>query len=61
MGQEERSGIIEDLENDENFIILTIAEGQKINWQLPIEVINHIRMNYKYIGKIDVFSIYEKG
>lgn len=61
MGQEERSGIIEDLENDEDFIILTIAEGQKANWQLPKEVINYVRDNYEYIGNIDVFSAYVKG
>lgn len=61
MGQEEKCGIIEDLENDENFVILIIGDGQKINWQLPRTVINYVRENYEYIGNIDVFSIYEKG
>ena len=42
-------------------MILIIGEGQKINWQLPREVINYIRENYEYIGYIDVFSVYEKG
>lgn len=61
MGQEERNGIIEDLENDKNFMILIIGEGQKPNWQLPKEVINYVKENYEYIGYIDVFSVYEKG
>lgn len=53
-------GIIEDLENEQDIIILVIGEGHRKNWQLPTNVVNYVRSNFELIGSIDIFNVYTK-
>ena len=58
MEQRERSGIIEDLESKENVILLVLQDGYSKNWQLPTNVINHVKENFEHIDSVEIFDVY---
>ena len=53
-------GIIENLKNEEDYIVLIKNEQYSRNWQNPEEVRKYIIQNMNKIGEIDAFDIYEK-
>ena len=53
-------GIIEDLENEDNYLVLIKSEEYSRNWQNPEKVRKYIIKNMNKTGEIDVFDIYEK-
>ena len=59
-GSKGTKGIIEDLSQKENLIILLKKEKYKKNWQYPEEVAEYIRKNFNRIGEINIYDIYEK-
>ena len=59
-GSRGEPGIIEDLKNEENIIVLVINDNQRKNWQLPTKVVEYVKDEFTKIGSIDVFDIYEK-
>ena len=59
-GSRGEPGIIEDLKNEENIIVLVINDNQRKNWQLPTKVVEYVKDEFTKIGSIDVFDIYKK-
>ncbi len=55
-----RYGIIEDLENDEDILVLLVGDEYKKNWQLPTKVVEYVKDEFDLIGSIDVFDVYKK-
>lgn len=53
-------GIIEDLGNEDHYIVLIKSEQYSRNWQNPEKVRKYIIKNMNKTGEIDVFDIYEK-
>lgn len=59
-GRDGEDGIIKDLQNEENYIVLIKKEEYGINWQNPDKVRAFVIENMDKVGEIDVFDIYEK-
>ena len=60
LGGDGEEGIIENLQEEENYTILIKNEQYSRNWQNPEKVRKYIVENMNKIGEIDVFDIYEK-
>ena len=60
-GSKGTKGIIEDLSQKENLIILLKKEKYKKNWQYPEEVAEYIRKNFNRIGEINIYNPSEEG
>lgn len=60
LGGDGEEGIIDDLQQKENYIILIKNEKYSRNWQNPEKVRNYIINNMNKTGEIDAFDIYEK-
>ena len=55
-----RYGIIEDLENDEDILVLLVGDEYKKNWQVPTKDVQYVKDEFDLIGSIDVFVVYKK-
>lgn len=60
LGGDGEEGIIEDLQEEENYIVLIKNEQYSRNWQNPEKVRKYIIENMNKMGEIDAFDIYEK-
>lgn len=60
LGGDGEEGIIEDLQEEENYIVLIKNEQYSRNWQNPEKVRKYIIENMNKIGEIDAFDVYEK-
>ena len=60
LGADGEEGIIEDLQEEENYIVLIKNEQYSRNWQNPEKVRKYIIENMNKMGEIDAFDIYEK-
>lgn len=60
LGADGEEGIIEDLQEKENYIVLIKNEQYSRNWQNPEKVRKYIIENMNKMGEIDAFDIYEK-
>ena len=60
LGRDGEEGIIEDLQEEENYIVLIKNEQYSRNWQNPEKVRKYIIENMNKMGEIDAFDIYEK-
>ena len=60
LGAKGEEGIIENLKEEQNYIVLIKNEQYNRNWQNPEKVRKYIVQNMNNIGEIDVFDIYEK-
>lgn len=60
LGADGEEGIIEDLREKENYIVLIKNEQYSRNWQNPEKVRKYIIENMNKMGEIDAFDIYEK-
>ena len=60
LGADGEEGIIEDLQEKENYIVLIKNEQYSSNWQNPEKVRKYIIENMNKMGEIDAFDIYEK-
>lgn len=59
-GAKGSNGLIEDLKTKEDAVILILNDRYSMNWQTPEDVIKYIKNNYRKIGEIETFDIYEK-
>lgn len=59
LGKDGENGIIQDLQNKENCIILIRNDEYERNWQNPEKVREYVIENMNKIGQISVFDIYE--
>lgn len=59
-GRDGEDGIIKDLQNEENYIVLIKKEQYSRNWQNPDKVREFVIKNIDKVGEIEVFDIYEK-
>ncbi len=53
-----RSGLIEDLTNTDNLLVLITKENYVDNWQSPKSVVKYVRENFKYIEDVGNFDVY---
>ena len=60
LGGDGEEGIIEDLQEEENYIVLIKNEQYSRNWQNPEKVRKYIIENMNKMGEIDAFDVYEK-
>lgn len=60
LGGDGEDGIIKDLQDEENYIVLIKNELYSRNWQNPEKVRKYIIENMNKVGEIEVFDIYEK-
>ena len=60
LGAEGEEGIIEDLKKKKDFKILILQDKYNRNWQTPQKVIEFVKINFKKVGKVGAFDIYEK-
>ena len=60
LGSKGEEGQIENLNQEENIRVLILKEKYRLNWQAPKQVIKYIRNNWKKVGEIYIFDIYEK-
>ncbi len=59
-GAKGENGLIEELSQKENLIVLILNDNQTKNWQLPTKVIQYVKEEFTYIGSIvDIFDVYE--
>lgn len=58
--KKEQTGIIKDIKTRQNSVYLIKKEMFAKNWQHPDSVTDYIIQNYKKIGEIDIYDIYEK-
>ncbi len=59
-GKRGEDGIIEDLKNTENLLVLIRKEGLPKNWQHPYKVTDYAIENFDRIDEIAIFDVYEK-
>lgn len=60
LGSKGEEGQIENLNQEENIRVLILKEKYRLNWQAPKQVIKYIKNNWKKVGEIYIFDIYEK-
>lgn len=60
LAETELSGIINRIKNMEKTVFLVKKSNYKSNWQLPIDVTDYIRENFKLIDQIEMFDVYVK-
>lgn len=60
LGGDGEEGIIKDLQEEENYVVLIKNEQYSRNWQNPEKVRNYVIENMNKIGEIEMFDIYEK-
>ena len=60
LGSKGEKGQIEKLQNEENVIVLIMNENYSRNWQNPEQVRKYIIENWRKIGEISTFDIYQK-
>lgn len=60
IGARGEEGQIEKLKNKENILILIMNENYSRNWQNPEQVRKYIIENWRKIGEISTFDIYQK-
>lgn len=60
LGADGEEGIMEDLQEEENYIVLIKNEQYSRNWQNPEKVRKYIIENMNKKGEIDAFDVYEK-
>lgn len=60
LGGKGQNGILADIENTDNLLLLIRKDTYKKNWQHPFALTDYIVENYKKIGEINIFDIYEK-
>lgn len=60
LGGSGENGIIEELENQKDIILLIRNDKYNRNWQNPEEVRNYVIQNIEKTGEIGIFDIYEK-
>lgn len=59
-GSKGEEGIIEDIENKkDNLILLILQDKYEQNWQSPKKVIEYVKNNFRQIGRIRIFDVYE--
>ncbi len=56
----EKIGIIEDIKNKDNLVLLILNSNYVKNWQHPTKISNYVTKNLTKTGEIDSFEIYEK-
>ena len=60
LGAKGEEGIIEDLKKKNDFQVLILQDRYTKNWQMPLKVIEYVKIDLNKIGSISVFDIYEK-
>ena len=60
LGKDGEDGIIKDIENSKNTLYLVRKSDISNNWQAPEKVLDYVRNNLEYQGRIDIFDIYYK-
>ena len=55
-----KSGIIEDLEKQENIMVLIRKSEYSKNWQHPVSVTDYVEENYELFGQISIYNVYVK-
>ena len=60
LGKDGEDGIIKDIENSKNVLYLVRKSDISNNWQAPEKVLDYVRSNLEYQGRIDIFDIYYK-
>ena len=53
-------GIIEDLKNTDNLLVLIRKDSLPKNWQHPYKVTDYAIENFEKIDEIDIYDVYEK-
>lgn len=53
-------GIIQDLENEKNIIILILKDDYNLNWQCPKKVIKYVKEELIHVAEIGIFDVYIK-
>ena len=53
-------GIIEDLKNTDNLLVLIRKDGIPKNWQHPYKITDYAIENFEKIDEIDIYDVYEK-
>lgn len=53
-------GIIEDIENTPNLVLLVKKREYAMNWQHPKIVTDYVEERFEKVGEISIFNIYEK-
>lgn len=60
LGSRGQNGVLADIENTENALLLIRQDIYKKNWQHPFGLTDYIVENYHKIGEVNIFDIYEK-
>lgn len=60
LGKDAEQGQIEKIDKQENALFLLKNDVVSRNWQNPEQVRKYLKQNYKKIGEIEYFDIYEK-
>ena len=53
-------GIIEDLKNTDNLLVLIRKDGIPKNWQHPYKITDYAIENFEKIEEIDIYDVYKK-
>lgn len=59
-GKQGENGIIQNIEEKNNVVFLIQKKELAQNWQHPKQVTDYVINNYKKIGEIDIYDIFEK-
>ena len=59
-GGKGEDGIIEDLKNTDNLLVLIRKDGIPKNWQHPYKITDYAIENFEKIDEIDIYDVYEK-
>ena len=55
-----KSGIIEDIKQKENLVLLVKNKAYRANWQHPKKITEYVIENYEKTGNVDIYDVYEK-
>lgn len=59
-GGKGEEGIIEDIKQKENLVLLIEFESREKNWQHPKKITDYVKENLEEIGKINIYDVYFK-
>ena len=59
-GENGNQGIIDDIASKDNLVLLIRNSNYAKNWQHPFEITDYVIKNYKKIGNVGIFDVYEK-
>lgn len=60
LGSRGQNGLLAEIENSDNLLLLIRKDIYVKNWQHPFALTDYIEANYEKVGEINIFDIYER-